>query len=270
MHYRHHFHAGNFADVFKHVLLIGLLQALSRKETPWCYLDTHAGAGRYDLGSSEAASTRESNDGIARLAGAGTATGAPEPIARYLELVAASPYYPGSPAIAAALARRSDRVVCCERKPMIAEQLRHNVPSASIHVRDGYESATLLPPKEKRGLVLIDPPFEARDEFDRVGELLAQCVERFAGGVYAAWYPVKNRHDADRFARRAARETRRPSLALRLDTGAPAEGQMRACGLLVANPPFGFDATARECLAWLTPRLAQGPKPAYGVEAIAA
>jgi 23S rRNA (adenine2030-N6)-methyltransferase len=263
LHYRHHFHAGNFADVFKHVLLIGLLEALSRKPAAWCYLDTHAGAGRYDLGAASADATGEAKDGIARIAGV---QDAPPWVARYLELVRASPYYPGSPTIGAALARDGDRVVCCEKQPYIAEQLRHNVPAATVHVRDGYESASLMPPREKRGLVLIDPPFEARDEFDRVADLIERSVQRFAGGVYAAWYPLKNRHDADRFARRVARDAARPSLVATLDTDAKGEGQMRSCGMLIVNPPFGFDTAAADVLGWLAPQLGQGPRPSFKLE----
>ena len=267
MHYRHHFHAGNFADVFKHVLLIGLLEALSRKPAPWCYLDTHAGSGRYDLGAAPADATGEAKDGIARIA---DVADAPAWVARYLALVRASPYYPGSPAIGAALARDTDRVVCCEKQPYIAEQLRHNVPEATVHVRSGYEAASLLPPKEKRGLVLIDPPFEARDEFDRMADLIQRCLQRFAGGVYAAWHPLKNRHEAERFARRVARDAARPALVATLDTGAKGEGQMRSCGMLVVNPPFGFDTAATDVLAWLTPRLAQGSRPSFALEPVGA
>lgn len=271
MHYQHLFHAGNFADVFKHVLLIGLLEALSRKDKPWCYLDTHAGAGGYNLASLAASRTGEWPDGVGRLR---AEPAQPEWVARYLALLgwdatdaqtlAHSRPYPGSPQIAQQLARAGDRVVCCESQPDIAQQIRAYAPGAELHVRDGYQAHGLLPPREKRGLVLIDPPFEARDEFERIGAFLEQAQLRFATGVYAAWYPLKNRHEATRFERRAARG--RAHVICRLDTGAPGEGQMRGCGLLVINPPYGFDAQARSTLAWLAPRLAQGPRPAWSVE----
>ncbi|MGQ0502969.1 MAG: 23S rRNA (adenine(2030)-N(6))-methyltransferase RlmJ [Panacagrimonas sp.] len=274
MHYRHVFHAGNFADVFKHVLLVGLLEGLRRKDKPWFYLDTHAGAGRYDLASHDADRTGEWRDGIGRLE---RQPGQPELVTRYLDLVnwpaadAAqlrhSRVYPGSPQIAVALARMGDRVACCESVADVAAQLRAHLFNAEIHVRNGYDAYGLLPPREKRGLVLLDPPFESRDEFDKAGDFVQRVAERFASGMQAVWYPLKNRHDAARFTRRAARDTARATLVCSLDTGAPGEGQMRACGMLVVNPPFGFEAQAREALAWLAPRLAQGPRPQWSVDA---
>lgn len=268
MHYRHHYHAGNFADVFKHVLLLGLLQALNRKDKPWAFLDTHAGAGDYDLGSARAATTEEWREGIGRLIGAAAA---PALVRDYLAQVMGESknptVYPGSPALAAALARPGDRIICCERVAEVAEELRRRVRRAEIHVRDGYECHALLPPKEKRGLVLVDPPFEVRNEFDRCCDFLRAAVPRFATGIYALWYPLKNRHDAGRFVRRATQSLGRPYLSATLETDAPGEGQMRACGMLIVNPPFGFDAVARETLAWLSTRLAQGPRPVWGLEA---
>ncbi len=276
MHYRHAFHAGNFADVFKHVLLVGLLETLGRKDKPWCFVDTHAGAGQYDLASEDADRTGEWRDGVGRLK---RDAGLPPMVARYLDLVGwpeegagmralkHSRVYPGSPVLAARMVRPGDRLICCEQVPAIAAQLRAYVPAAQVHVRDGYEAHGLLPPREKRGLVLVDPPFEARDEFDLASSFLVNATGRFASGVYACWYPLKNRHDAERFVRRTRRDTGSPSLSCTLENGAPGDGQMRACGMLVLNPPFGFADEARAALAWLAPRLAQGPRPAWGVEA---
>jgi 23S rRNA (adenine2030-N6)-methyltransferase len=272
MHYRHSFHAGNFADVFKHVLVIGLLNALSRKDKPWCYLDTHAGAGGYDLGSEDAARTSEWQDGIARLTGL---TNAPEPLASLLRLVAADNpngglrNYPGSPRYAQLLMRPGDRLILCEKVPAVAEDLKagfRGIEAVAVHQRDGYEAHALVPPPEKRGLMLIDPPFERPDEFDAVADLLQKSVPRFAGGIFAVWYPLKNRHAAAQFARRVARDCARPILNLTLNTDAPGEGQMRACGLLVVNPPFGFEDQARAVLAFLAPLLAQGPRPTWTAE----
>lgn len=245
MHYRHHYHAGNFADVFKHLLLIGLIQALNRKDKPWFFLDTHAGAGSYDLRHDIAAKTAEWRDGIGRLAGLSSH----DPVlAEYLRLAADPARYPGSPLIAAALARPGDRLALCEKVPEVAEALDRTLRSLprgenkladwAVHHRDGYEAASLLPPKEKRGLVLIDPPFERSDEFDAIAELIASAQGRFAQGQYVAWYPVKNRFEADRFVRRVARDSARPVLDVRFDNGEPAEGQMHVCGMLVVNPPF--------------------------------
>lgn len=275
MHYRHRFHAGNFADVFKHVLLCGLLTALNRKDKPWFFLDTHAGAGLYDLLGADPARTGEWQDGIARIWDG--AQSPPPAVAEYLRFLrlfqgrdGGLRLYPGSPALAAKLARPGDRLALCERTAEVAEELRYamsGVENAAIHVRDGYESLGLLPPAEKRGLVLIDPPFEAVDEFDRIAAWLDSALSRFAHGVYAIWYPLKNGHASARFLRRVRRDADRPALVCSLETGAPGIGQMRACGLLVLNPPFGFEAQARDALHWLAPRLAQGAQPTWSVTA---
>ncbi len=258
MHYQHQFHAGNFADVFKHVALCGLFAALNRKDAPWFFLDTHAGAGRYDLNSAAAGKTGEWREGIARLA---QLKEAPEPLATLLRL-AQGRHYPGSPLIAKALARPQDRVVLCEKVPMIAAQLKTNCASAELHERDGYEAASLLPPKEKRGLILVDPPFERPDEFDAAAQFLKSAQARFAHGIYAVWYALKNRRGADQFLRKAA-ALNRPWRAFEFDNGAKAEGQMHACGLLVLNPPFQFDADIRPAMELLVERLAQGPNASY-------
>ncbi len=276
MHYRHRFHAGNFADVFKHVLLVGLLDALSRKDKPWCFLDTHAGAGSYNLASDDADRTGEWREGIGKIQ---REPGAPALVTRYLDLIGwpaeGSPgnglrhsrVYPGSPLFAQRMARAGDRIVCCESVAEIAEQLRAHVAEATVHVRDGYESHGLLPPKEKRGLVLVDPPFESRREFESAETYVVRATERFATGVYALWYPMKNRREAERTVRRIGEKTERPTLNCTLENGAPGEGQMRSCGMLILNPPFGFEAEARAALAWLAPRLAQGPRPVWTVDA---
>jgi 23S rRNA (adenine2030-N6)-methyltransferase len=260
LHYRHGFHAGNFADVFKHTLLCGLLLALNRKDKPWCFLDTHAGAGLYDLGAEGAQRTGEWQDGIGRLA---AVSDAPEPFATYLRIVRGLPsgQYPGSPLFARALAREQDRLVLCEKVEEVAAELKEVLrgePRVHIHRRDGYEAHALLPPLEKRGLVLVDPPFERVDELDAIAEFLVAALARFAGGVCAVWYPLKNRHAAGKFVRRVEREVQRPLLDFRFETDAQAEGQMRACGVLVVNPPYQFEADVRAALEKLVPLLAQG------------
>lgn len=268
MHYRHSFHAGNFADVFKHLLLLGLLQALNRKEKPWFFLDTHAGAGLYGLQTEEAARTSEWRNGIGRLA---TLQSQAEPLARYLALARSfspslSAAYPGSPLVALSQARPGDRLAFCEKQAPILEALKDTLlqdgPRAShaTHLRDGYEAASLLPPAEKRGLVLIDPPFERADEFDAINAFLKLAQGRFLQGQYAVWYPVKKRFDTDRFVRRVGVDSARPVLDIRLDNGEPAEGQMHACGLIVVNPPFRFAEEMQPSLDQLCTALAQGPK----------
>ncbi len=270
MHYRHSFHAGNFADVFKHLLLVGLLQALSRKDKPWFFLDTHAGAGLYSLQSLDAARTAEWQSGVGQLASLQSQT---EPLATYLASLRSfspslSAAYAGSPLLALSLARSGDRLAFCEKQAPILDSLRDALDQSdstairAIHLRDGYEAASLLPPAEKRALVLIDPPFERADEFDAIVAFLKLAQGRFLQGQYAVWYPVKKRFDADRFARRIGAASARPVLDLRLDNGAASEGQMHACGMVVVNPPYRFAEDVRASLETLRSALAQGPTAA--------
>jgi len=269
VHYRHSFHAGNFADVFKHIVLCALLAALNRKDKPWCCLESHAGAGAYDLTGEGAMRTGEWREGIGRLHGE---SHPPAQVEAFLDVVrglngtGVLRYYPGSPLFAQAWAREHDRMVLCEKVPEIAAELRENLKGerrAIVHRRDGYEAHALLPPAEKRGLMLIDPPFERPDEFDAAAGLVEKSMARFAGGIYAIWYPLKNRHAAGRFERHVARLCDEPPLRLSLDNGAPGEGQMRSCAVLVVNAPFGFARDFESCGQWLARALAQGPRPAY-------
>ncbi|HWU67881.1 MAG TPA: 23S rRNA (adenine(2030)-N(6))-methyltransferase RlmJ [Stenotrophobium sp.] len=275
MHYRHSYHAGNFADVFKHVMLCGLAAALNRKDKPWCYVDTHAGAGLYDLGGESATRTSEWEEGIGRLRGFGEVA---EPLATYLRLVRATNpddrlrHYPGSPLLVQGLARAGDRLLLCEKMPEVADDLKIVLgrdARVAVHVRDGYESHALLPPAEKRGLMLVDPPFERGDELDAMAELSLKSLARFAGGVQALWYPVKNRHVVSGFLRRMGRESTRPALNFEFDTGAPREAEvsasgitkhpLRGCGLLVVNPPFRLAQEMEPSLRLIARTLAQGP-----------
>jgi 23S rRNA (adenine2030-N6)-methyltransferase len=282
VHYRHSYHAGNFADVFKHVVLCGLVAALNRKEAPWLYVDTHAGAGIYDLSSGEAARTGEWRGGTGKLEGEAQGGGEmPEPLPTWLKIVQAvransTGLYPGSPLFVQALAREQDRLVLCEKVPEVAASLKRALgrdPRVAVHVRDGYESYALLnlPLKQgmKRGLMLVDPPFERPDEFAAVVELVERSLAQFPQCVYALWYPVKNRYEAGRFARRIARLAREDVLNLTFDSGAPARGQMRACGMLIVNPPYRFDAGIGPALQYLVRRLAQGASAGAGVEWLA-
>lgn len=268
MHYRHAYHAGNFADVHKHVLLCGLAQAMARKDKPYAYLDTHAGSGSYDLGGAEAARTGEAAEGALRLQGL---KDAPEPLASWQRIVSAANagggwrHYPGSPAFVKALAREGDRLLLCESVAEVAEELRTRLFDATVHVRDGYESASLLPPAEKRGLVLVDPPFERRDEFAAMLDFLERAQARFAGGVYAFWYPLKNTHEVERFGRRLAVLSSKPVVDFRFDTGAKAEGQMRGSGLMIVNPPFRLAEEVAPALKVLARELGVGSRAASEV-----
>ena len=268
MHYRHAFHAGNFADVFKHVLLCGLVLALNRKGAPWTYLETHAGAGGYRL-QDEAQRTGEFREGVARLM---SVDAAPLALSEWLDIVrkfnrgAALDAYPGSPWFVRQLAREQDRLVLCERVEGVFNDLRMlfaGDAAVALHRRDGYELPALLPPQSKRALVLIDPPFESPTEFEQVSASLIAARKRFSQGIYAVWYPLKKRFEADRFCRRMGREADRDVLDLRFETGAPGEGQMRGCGVLIVNPPYRFEEDLAPALDVLKRVLAQGPSAGW-------
>ncbi|WIM09724.1 23S rRNA (adenine(2030)-N(6))-methyltransferase RlmJ [Enhydrobacter sp.] len=269
MNYRHGFHAGNFADVLKHVALVELLRLLTAKDKGLFVLDTHAGAGGYDLVGEQARRTGEAEAGILRLAAADR-TGMPPAVARYLAAVAAYDrkfgppqdalrHYPGSPRLIRAGLRPGDRFVACELHPGAALALKREFAGdRAVEVRhaDGYRVLkALLPPPERRGLVLIDPPFEAVDELDRVARALRHGLRRFATGCYAAWYPVK-----DATAPTLATPPQRTSLVtLDLKLGeAAAPGKLAACGLTVINPPWKFEEAMREALPWVAAHLGRG------------
>lgn len=278
MNYRHQFHAGNFADVMKHALLVGLVRALQRKEKGFLQLDTHAGRGRYDLAAAASGDTLarkpEWPEGIGRLWTHG-GSGLPSALAEYLELVrdfdrsggnleAAPRFYPGSPTLAHRLARPVDRMACCEKHPAECAALQHELgglPRISIHEVDGYGALRgMLPPPERRALVLIDPPFEAPDEFARIAAALGEGLRRFRSGVFAVWYPLTVRARVDEFFAAVRALNPPPALAAELAiAGENSALKMRGCGLLVINPPWQFEAGARSILEHLADVLAQAP-----------
>lgn len=255
MNYRHAFHAGNFADCMKHAMLVWLLRALARKPGGFCVLDTHAGIGRYDLAAGPAARTGEWQSGIGRLL-----ESPPPELDDYVGLVRALGLYPGSPTIARALLRPQDRLVCCELHPEDVVALRRlfaRDPQVAVHHRDAWEALpALLPPKERRGLVLIDPPYERADEFSQVALALRAGWERFRGGVFVAWYPIKHRTPVRDFHLALKTAGIRDVVAAELWLRAPLDpARLNGCGLAVVNPPFGFMAAAPEILRALLDRL---------------
>ncbi len=267
MNYRHGFHAGNFADVAKHSLLALLLEALNRKPAPWHYFDTHAGAGVYDLSGDDARRGGEARDGILKLWPARGSL--PVAVERLCATVAAlnpglAPgqlprLYPGSPYLAAALARESDRLTLAELQPEEARRLKGEFQRdrrTAVHCRDGYEMLkALTPPPERRGLALLDPPYESAKEFERLVESLAACHGRWPGGVYALWYPIKDETARKRFLRALERSGLRRILLteFRLATAADA---LAGSGLVVVNPPWQSETEMRDCLAALVRVLA--------------
>jgi 23S rRNA (adenine2030-N6)-methyltransferase len=244
MNYRHAYHAGNFADCFKHALLVALLDAFARKPTSFFVLDTHAGAGRYDLDAEAARRTDEATTGIRRLLLRPAA-----PLSRYLGLIEQLGLYPGSPILIRSSLRESDRLACCELHPEDARTLRRQFyrdQQVEVHERSGWEAlGALLPPKEKRGLVFIDPPFEARDEFFTLTDGLCRGHSRFSHGVFAAWYPIKQMSSVRSFHGSLASSGIRNIIAVELylrDTTNP--DRLNGCGLIVINPPYQFESQA--------------------------
>jgi 23S rRNA (adenine2030-N6)-methyltransferase len=279
--YRHAYHAGNFADVFKHAFLARILLYLTRKETPLRFMDTHAGIGRYDLNGEEARRAGEWRSGVAKLKIA-----APQPeVAALLEpyLRALGPLdsegrperYPGSPAIAQALLRPQDRLALCELYPEDRAALIVNMGRDSrlaIVELDAYVALNAwLPPKEKRGIVLIDPPFEAPDETKRLTEALGRALRKWPNGVYALWRPIKEARDDGRFLNAVAALDAPNILRLELDVGAApstsaASVPLTKTGLIVVNPPYVLFEEAKVLLPYLAKLLARGTTAGFVCE----
>jgi 23S rRNA (adenine2030-N6)-methyltransferase len=248
MNYRHAFHAGNFADCFKHALLLVLLKAMQRKEKPFLAIDTHAGCGRYDLSAGPAERTGEWRQGIARLREAN-----PPALADYLGCVERLGLYPGSPAIIQSSARAADRLIACELHPEDARILRAEflgVKNVAVHERDGYAALpAFLPPLEKRAFILIDPPFEQEDEFEMLAKNLDAAWRKFRSGVFAVWYPVKHRAPVRNFFETLRLTAIRDVVAAEFLLRAPVNpARLNGCGLLIVNPPYGFEAEAAPIL----------------------
>ena len=255
MNYRHVFHAGNFVDVMKHAALALVIEHLKGKEQPFCVLDTHAGIGRYDLWSEPAQRTGEFRDGILKVIR--------DPLAEltpYLDVVRAMNgggphvrWYPGSPGLAQALLRPQDRLVLCELHPEDAKTLAASfADDARVQAQeaDGYIGLkALLPPKERRGCVLIDPPFEVTDEFERIVRGLGHAHRRWATGIYIVWYPIKHRgpiqvfHEALKGS--GIRRILVAELLLRADTD---PDQLNGSGLVIVNPPWRLEESISRLL----------------------
>jgi 23S rRNA (adenine2030-N6)-methyltransferase len=279
MNYRHAFHAGNFADVFKHTILIGLLESLKSKQKPFSFMDTHAGRGHYLLDGSEALRTAEAADGVQRLL---AATRLPALVHVYVNLIRSLNSgrdelveYPGSPLIASLLMREEDRGVLCELQAeecaALKTALRGDARFA-VHERDGYAAMNaLLPPKERRGLVLIDPPFEAQDdEFRFIEKALADAGKRWASGMYAVWYPIKLRQQVQPFHRWLAKsgfgKVLVAELLLHPDNSAL---RLNGCGMAIINPPWKFERQLEELLPALQGLLSQGRYGQHRIEWLA-
>jgi 23S rRNA (adenine2030-N6)-methyltransferase len=264
--YRHAFHVGNHADVLKHMALLLCLDALKRKPAPFAVLDTHAGRGLYDFQNEEAVRSPEWRDGVGKL---WNWPSPPAPVARYLDAVRAFNAdgnlrtYPGSPALVTSALRGDDALIACELHPEEHAALKRALPrvgGVQVHARDGWEAlSALLPPAQRRGLVLIDPPYEAPDELTRAARAFGPALKRFGHGVFVWWRPLKSEsalNAADAEARaQGARETLRADLWV----DAPAlTGRLNGSSLLFINPPFGLEPALREALPFLADALTKG------------
>lgn len=255
MNYRHAFHAGNFADVHKHIVLLGLLERLKQKPKPLFYLDTHAGRGAYDLGTQDAMRGGEWREGIARLAGRPARS--PD-LLRYLQATRAvetmPTTYPGSPLVALDALREGDRAVFVEQQPAEADALKQAMPGrrdTAVIRGDGYTALkSYLPPRENRGLVLIDPPYEADTEFADAERALRLGLSRWPNGVFALWYPIKAGPQAQKLNATLQASGLRKLLRTEL-TVRPVDSPLglNGSGLVIANPPWKFDWEIADALS---------------------
>ncbi len=272
--YRHAFHAGNFADVLKHTVLVALVQSLRRKEKPFFYLDTHAGAGRYDLTTAVAEKTGEWRDGIGLLL-ANKGKG-PVLTRAYLNLVKAMSrkgslrYYPGSPRLVRELLRPQDRMWLCELHPRDIEALRRefaNDRQVKVAFDDGFQAVkALLPPKARRGLVLFDPAYEVKSDYRTVVEVMMQGYQRFATGMFAIWYPLVERAAVERLWKLVAKSGVARALVVEHSVAIDGCGGMTGSGMIVVNPPWQFDEQMGETLPWLAEVLSPAGGGAFQLE----
>jgi 23S rRNA (adenine2030-N6)-methyltransferase len=272
--YRHGFHAGNHADVFKHLVLTLLVRSLLRKEKPFFYLDTHAAAGRYDLGSAIARKNREYKTGIGPL---WEVKDAPEAILNYLGAARALNsdgklrFYPGSPRIVRHYLRPGDRMALSELHPNEVKVLGEEFAGdkqVKIHHLDAYQALkALLPPSERRGLVLIDPAFELKDEWRRLLDSVKEAYRRWATGIFAVWYPIQDRATADDFLRRFKKSGIRKVLVAEFSILDPDETlRLNGSGMVIINPPWKLEEELRSLLPWLWEKLAVDGQGTWRVE----
>jgi 23S rRNA (adenine2030-N6)-methyltransferase len=282
MNYRHAFHAGNFADVIKHIVLVRILVYLQDKQAAFRVIDSHAGAGLYDLTSDEARRGDEWLTGIARVMQARFSETTLPLVKPYLDIVRAfNPKaelkaYPGSPLIARALLRPQDRLTACEVEPTarkhLVEALRRDTQARVVDLDGWMALPAFVPPNERRGLVLIDPPYEQKDEFERLAEGFAQAFTKWPTGSYLLWYPVKSRRATDDLARHVTEVTGAGTPAgkcLRLEfSAAPqtTEPGLTSAGLLIVNPPWTLADELKAILPELEKPLGRGGAGRFRLE----
>lgn len=267
MNYRHIYHAGNFADVIKHIIVTRIIEYMKRKEQAFRVIDTHAGIGIYDLSSVEAQKTGEWQGGIGQVIKANKTNKIPAEISvlisPYLDAVQAQnaqnnalKYYPGSPVITRHLLRKQDRLTALELHPIDAAKLatlfKGDYQVRVTHLDGWLALGAYLPPKEKRGLVLIDPPFEIAGEFHRLIEGLTKAYKRFSGGTYALWYPIKDNEAVKNFHKAAFNTGIEKILDIQLSIRASSEqARFNGTGMMLVNPPYILENELRIILPWL-------------------
>lgn len=274
--YRHAFHAGNHADVLKHCLLVAMLRYMNHKDKPWWYVDTHAGAGIYDLDAGHAQKTAEYRSGIERL---WSRDDLPELLADYVALVRdLNPdgrlrLYPGSPWLASRIMRPGDQLRLFELHSTDTQMLRHVFAELSHHIKteatDGFLGLkAVLPPQPRRGLVLIDPSYEIKDDYRRVIAAMKESLERFATGTYAVWYPMLQRMESrdlpDKLKRLPVKSWLHVSLTVQ--TPSPEGFGMHGSGLFIVNPPWQLADQMKTLMPWLVTVLGQDDGATYRLE----
>jgi len=274
--YRHAFHAGNHADVLKHFIEVQLLRYLAQKDKPFWYIDTHAGAGCYALDSGYATQNAEFESGIARL---WQREDLPAPLAEYVELVkrlnpdGELKLYPGSPLVALQLLREQDRMRLFELHPADSEILQQNFAGHGTQVlvqaADGFGALkALLPPPPRRALVLIDPPYEEKQDYQRVIAALREGLKRFANGVYAVWYPQLQRAEAQQLPQQLRQLPVKSWLHVVLSVQAPSEDGfgMHGSGMFVLNPPWTLHGMLQEVMPYLANVMGQNGEGSFALE----
>lgn len=256
MNYQHAYHVGNVADVFKHMVLVQLLQNLRKKPSAFSYIETHAGKAIYDLQDTPAQKTVEYKQGIEAL---WQKNALKEPaILDYLQIIQTEnpdntlKFYPGSGLITKHLLREEDEAVLCEYHPVVCQQLKqyfqHN-KQVHVHLRNGYEAMpALIPPQTKRGMILIDPPYEINDEYQQLVTVLQKSLQRWPNGIYAIWFPIKQYNLILNFYHAVKNATSVPILTAEFWTTFYKEDVLNGSGLAIINPPWQFDLLLQSCL----------------------
>jgi 23S rRNA (adenine2030-N6)-methyltransferase len=281
MNYRHAFHAGNFADVFKHNILARILTHLREKTAPFRVIDTHAGEGLYDLAGEEATRTGEWRDGIGRLFGVKLPADAAALMATYFSVLRACNgagewrYYPGSPVLARHLLRPQDRLVACELEPRAAAVLSRQLracPAAKVVRIDGWIALNAyVPAKERRGLVIVDPAFEQPNDLTRLANGVAAAYRKWPTGIYVLWYPIKGHDETDRVIKTLQRAAIEKYLRAEFAVASPQRaGVLNACGVIVVNPPWRLGAEIRTFAPPLLNALARDSGAGYALDDLGA